>query len=35
MQRDGTIKAMGEQVQKIYVDGKNFLGTILKLQPKI
>jgi hypothetical protein len=27
VQRDGTIKAMGEQVQKVYVDGKEFFGT--------
>jgi uncharacterized surface anchored protein len=31
VQRDGTIKAMGEQVQKVYVDGKEFFGT----DPKI
>ena len=31
VQRDGTIKAMGEQVQKVYVDGKDFFGT----DPKI
>jgi len=26
VQKDGTIKAMGEQVQKVYVDGKEFFG---------
>jgi len=26
VQRDGTIKALGEQVQKVYVDGKEFFG---------
>src|SRR6187200_739167 len=31
VQRDGTIKAMGEQVQKVYVDGKEFFGN----DPKI
>ena len=31
VQRDGTIKAMGQQVQKVYVDGKEFFGN----DPKI
>jgi len=34
VQRDGTIKAMGEQVQKIYVDGKEFFGTDPKIATK-
>jgi hypothetical protein len=32
--RDGTIKAQGEQVQKVYVDGKEFFGTDPKLATK-
>ena len=31
VQKDGAIKAMGEQVQKVYVDGKEFFGN----DPKI
>jgi hypothetical protein len=34
VQRDGTIKAMGEQVQKVYVDGKEFFGTDPKIATK-
>ncbi|HEU4471180.1 MAG TPA: TonB-dependent receptor [Flavisolibacter sp.] len=32
--RDGTIKAQGEQVQKVYVDGKEFFGNDPKLATK-
>ncbi len=32
--RDGTIKSQGEQVQKVYVDGKEFFGTDPKLATK-
>lgn len=32
--RDGTVKAQGEQVQKVYVDGKEFFGTDPKLATK-
>lgn len=31
VQKDGTVKAMGEQIQKVYVDGKEFFGN----DPKI
>ncbi len=31
--RDGTIKSQGEQVQKIYVDGKQFFGSDPKIFP--
>ena len=31
VQRDGTIKAMGQQVQKVYVDGKEFFGNDPKM----
>ena len=34
VQRDGSIKAMGEQVQKVYVDGKEFFGNDPKLATK-
>ena len=34
VQKDGTIKAMGEQVQKVYVDGKEFFGNDPKLATK-
>lgn len=34
VQKDGTIKAMGEQVQKIYVDGKEFFGNDPKIASK-
>jgi len=32
--RDGTIKTQGEQVKKVYVDGKEFFGTDPKLATK-
>lgn len=32
--RDGTIRSQGEQVQKVYVDGKEFFGTDPKLATK-
>jgi hypothetical protein len=32
--KDGTIKAQGEQVQKVYVDGKEFFGNDPKLATK-
>ena len=32
--RDGAIKAQGEQVQKVYVDGKEFFGNDPKLATK-
>jgi Outer membrane protein beta-barrel family/Carboxypeptidase regulatory-like domain len=32
--KDGTVKAMGEQVQKIYVDGKEFFGNDPKMATK-
>lgn len=32
--RDGAVKAQGEQVQKVYVDGKEFFGTDPKLATK-
>ena len=32
--KDGTIKSQGEQVQKVYVDGKEFFGTDPKLATK-
>ena len=32
--KDGAVKAQGEQVQKIYVDGKEFFGTDPKLATK-
>lgn len=32
--KDGTIKAQGEQVQKVYVDGKEFFGSDPKLATK-
>jgi len=32
--RDGTIKSQGEQIQKVYVDGKEFFGTDPKLATK-
>ena len=32
--KDGTVKAQGEQVQKVYVDGKEFFGTDPKLATK-
>jgi hypothetical protein len=32
--RDGTVKAQGENVQKVYVDGKEFFGTDPKLATK-
>ena len=34
VQKDGTIKAMGEQVQKVYVDGKEFFGNDPKMATK-
>jgi len=34
VQKDGSIKAMGEQVQKIYVDGKEFFGNDPKIATK-
>ncbi len=34
VQKDGTIKAMGEQVQKVYVDGKEFFGNDPKVATK-
>ena len=32
--KDGTVKAQGEQVQKVYVDGKEFFGSDPKLATK-
>jgi hypothetical protein len=32
--KEGTVKAQGEQVQKVYVDGKEFFGTDPKLATK-
>ncbi len=32
--RDGTVKAQGETIQKVYVDGKEFFGTDPKLATK-
>ena len=32
--KDGTVKAQGEQVQKVYVEGKEFFGTDPKLATK-
>jgi hypothetical protein len=34
VQKDGSIKAMGEQVQKVYVDGKEFFGNDPKVATK-
>ncbi len=34
VEKDGTIKAQGENVQKVYVDGKEFFGTDPKLATK-
>lgn len=34
VQKDGTVNAMGENVQKVYVDGKEFFGTDPKLATK-
>lgn len=34
VQKDGTINAMGENVQKVYVDGKEFFGSDPKLATK-
>lgn len=34
VQKDGTVKAMGEQVQKVYVDGKEFFGNDPKVATK-
>lgn len=34
VQKDGTVKAMGEEVQKIYVDGKEFFGNDPKVATK-
>jgi hypothetical protein len=34
VQKDGTVSAMGENVQKVYVDGKEFFGTDPKLATK-
>ncbi|HKC36054.1 MAG TPA: TonB-dependent receptor [Chitinophagaceae bacterium] len=34
VQKDGSIKAMGEQVQKVYVDGKEFFGNDPKIATK-
>lgn len=34
VERDGTVKAQGEQVQKIYVDGKEFFGNDPKIATK-
>ena len=34
VQKDGSIKAMGEQIQKVYVDGKEFFGNDPKLATK-
>jgi len=34
VQKDGTVKASGEQVQKIYVDGKEFFGNDPKIATK-
>src|SRR5436190_2458198 len=34
VQKDGTIRAMGEQVQKVYVDGKEFFGNDPKIATK-
>ena len=34
VEKDGTVKAQGETVQKVYVDGKEFFGTDPKLATK-
>ena len=34
VEKDGTVKAQGENVQKVYVDGKEFFGTDPKLATK-
>lgn len=34
VERDGTVKAQGENVQKVYVDGKEFFGSDPKLATK-
>src|SRR5688572_14049709 len=34
VQKDGSIKAMGEQIQKVYVDGKEFFGNDPKIATK-
>ncbi|TAH05636.1 MAG: hypothetical protein EAZ16_01650 [Sphingobacteriales bacterium] len=34
VEKDGTVKAQGEQIQKVYVDGKEFFGTDPKLATK-
>ncbi len=34
VERDGTVKAQGEQVQKVYVDGKEFFGNDPKIATK-
>ncbi|HET9744221.1 MAG TPA: outer membrane beta-barrel family protein [Chitinophagaceae bacterium] len=34
VQKDGSVKAMGEQVQKVYVDGKEFFGNDPKIATK-
>jgi Outer membrane protein beta-barrel family/CarboxypepD_reg-like domain len=34
VEKDGTVKAQGEQVQKVYVDGKEFFGNDPKLATK-
>jgi hypothetical protein len=34
VERDGSIKAQGEQIQKVYVDGKEFFGNDPKLATK-
>ena len=35
VQKDGSVKAMGEQVQKIYVDGKEFFGNDPHNSPRV
>jgi len=34
VQKDGTVKASGEQIQKVYVDGKEFFGNDPKIATK-
>ena len=34
VEKDGTVKAQGENVQKVYVDGKEFFGNDPKLATK-
>ena len=35
VEKDGTVKAQGETVQKVYVDGKEFFNNDPKLATKI